>query len=184
MAFDIDYIRRKQIPVHPRSLIFTSPQKRGNSVDMIALVIAVSLIFVTIYVFKVITRLLTVKHRKKDVENNNIYNKDICPICFDELDTAIKIPCGHVYCFKCLKVYIAYQRNSGRVQCALCRRQVTSYKRVNLVKDHSVLKDTSFDKELRKLEEVQNTYLCTQMSIVLYFISWIMVVYSVNRYYI
>ena len=185
MDFDIGKVLRKQMSVYHRSVYSNLRQRTDNLMDVAALVICVAFLCVYIYGFRVTIRLLTVKRRKKDLESKTIYNKDICPICFDEFDTAIKIPCGHVYCFNCLKAYITYQENVGKIQCALCRSDITSFERLKLVEeDHSVRNDISLEEELSKLKKVKKTYLCTVLSVFFYFISWVMVVYSVNRYYV
>ncbi|XP_071955376.1 uncharacterized protein [Antedon mediterranea] len=57
-----------------------------------------------------------------------------CSICFEVMDQPKQLSCGHAFCLKCLKKYVATQaRQQGKsvseVDCATCRQSTTIPKR-------------------------------------------------------
>ncbi|KAF9224052.1 hypothetical protein BS17DRAFT_780395 [Gyrodon lividus] len=45
-----------------------------------------------------------------------------CGICLDPLKTPVSIPCGHVHCEKCLRVYIGSGADALKSTCPTCRK--------------------------------------------------------------
>lgn len=45
---------------------------------------------------------------------------DECPICMEALTLPCKLPCGHVFCFLCIKGTF-----NDSPKCSLCRRDIS-----------------------------------------------------------
>ncbi|PPJ52681.1 hypothetical protein CBER1_10558 [Cercospora berteroae] len=45
-------------------------------------------------------------------------NKQECPICFENMKNATRLPCKHIYCLKCIKTWLKDMSNS----CPTCRK--------------------------------------------------------------
>jgi hypothetical protein len=47
-----------------------------------------------------------------------------CPICLEEEQKWVKLPCGHFVCDKCHEKYLAYLNNQKEFSCPLCRQVI------------------------------------------------------------
>lgn len=59
-----------------------------------------------------------------------------CAICLEQIDVAIKTPCGHPFCLSCLDGWIATKTNCGwiiNLTCPLCIRTFPSGESSNLI---------------------------------------------------
>eukprot|EP01135_Chromosphaera_perkinsii_P007734 Nk52_evm23s967 gene=Nk52_evmTU23s967 len=69
-------------------------------------------------------QLLYLKNLKENTETNSGHNKELCPICHDELGTQWAVfPCGHCVCTECVVALIEH-RKSDRFRCPNCRENV------------------------------------------------------------
>ena len=68
------------------------------------------------------------------------YNPD-CPVCLQPCFYPVKLPCGHVFCFLCIKGVVLRSR-----RCALCRHSVTA----DYLENPTLIKVVEKDKEEAK----------------------------------
>ncbi|EIM80491.1 uncharacterized protein STEHIDRAFT_126017 [Stereum hirsutum FP-91666 SS1] len=46
-----------------------------------------------------------------------------CSICFEDLKDPVSIPCGHIYCDRCVKEYIQSSQDPMKASCPTCRTE-------------------------------------------------------------
>ncbi|KAL5970023.1 hypothetical protein TSMEX_002221 [Taenia solium] len=64
-----------------------------------------------------------------------------CPICLQSLLQPVKIPCGHVFCYLCIKGSASHRR-----RCPLCRGTLN----MNFFDNPNVIRDSSDSREIER----------------------------------
>lgn len=61
------------------------------------------------------------------LQNDRVNQEEMCPICFDEFDTAevrkVLTPCQHAFCIRCVVSALAIRPPTNQGACPLCRKQ-------------------------------------------------------------
>ncbi|KAL2100848.1 hypothetical protein ACEWY4_002609 [Coilia grayii] len=80
-------------------------------------------------------------------ENSSVlsYDQITCPICLGTLDDPVTIPCGHTYCYGCIKRFWDDKDQTGKYRCPECRASFDTRPALN--------KNTMFADVVEKLRE-------------------------------
>lgn len=57
----------------------------------------------------------------------------VCPVCHDYMFVPITTPCGHTYCYTCLKSWFTSDTTGGKLNCPECRTTMTNIPTLNSV---------------------------------------------------
>ncbi|KAL3229982.1 RING finger protein PSH1 [Nakaseomyces bracarensis] len=77
-----------------------------------------------------------VLHRSEKTKNkvlSKMLDSSVCPVCHDYMFVPITTPCGHTYCYTCLKSWFISDTTNGELSCPECRTTMTNKPILNTV---------------------------------------------------
>jgi hypothetical protein len=90
------------------------------------------------------------KQKKKSLgspDSKNAENTGECVICYNPLYMKLTLPCGHFFCYGCIKGQILRLKQSQNACCPLCNQMISDKIKDKIKKNPHLLKSIEIDKK-------------------------------------